>query len=171
MITIDSQIWIYYWDINAKEHNNIKNWLNGTNKNGILFKENIILSVIIPIEVGNHLFKLTDITEDFAKNTIEDLILSLISSENCQLIDIDAILFVDVIQKMKKYSSLGIGGRDTIILATMDRLKVSTIATHDKNILTLKSYRRIDPIFDPPLILEIGEEFNNQDFQEKLKHI
>lgn len=171
MITIDSQIWIYYWDINAKEHNNIKNWLNGTNKNGILFKENIILSVIIPIEVGNHLFKLTDITEDFAKNTIEDLILSLISSENCQLIDIDAILFVNVIQKMKKYSSLGIGGRDTIILATMDRLKVSTIATHDKNILTLKSYRRIDPIFDPPLILEIGEEFNNQDFQEKLKHI
>ncbi len=171
MITIDSQIWIYYWDINAKEHNNIKNWLNGTNKNGILFKENIILSVIIPIEVGNHLFKLTDITEDFAKNTIEDLILSLISSENCQLIDIDAILFVDVIQKMKKYSPLGIGGRDTIILATMDRLKVSTIATHDKNILTLKSYRRIDPIFDPPLILEIGEKFNNQDFQEKLKHI
>ncbi len=171
MITIDSQIWIYYWDINAKEHNNIKNWLNGPNKNGILFKENIILSVIIPMEVGNHLFKLTGISKDFDKNTIEDLILSLISSENCQLIDIDAILFVDVIQKMKKYSALGIGGRDTIILATMDRLKVSTIATHDKNILTLKNYRRIDPIFDPPLILEIGEEFNNQDFQEKLEHI
>ncbi len=52
MITIDSQIWIYYWDSNAKEHKNITNWLNGKNKNGILFNKDIILSAIIPVEVG-----------------------------------------------------------------------------------------------------------------------
>ncbi|MBA7637858.1 hypothetical protein ES703_45507 [subsurface metagenome] len=114
---------------------------------------------------------MTDINKDLDKATVEDLILSLISSENCKLIDIDAILLVDVIQKMKIFSPMGIGGRDTLILATMDRLKVSTIATHDKNILTLKSYRRIDPVFEPPLILEIGEDLNNQNFQEKLNHI
>ena len=171
MITIDSQIWIYYWDINAKEHKNIKAWLNGTNKDGILFKEDIILSAIIPIEIGHYLFELTDINTDLDKATVEDLILSLISSENCKIIDIDAILLVDVIQKMKIFSPMGIGGRDTLILATMDRLKVSTIVTHDKNILTLKSYRRIDPVFEPPLILEIDENFNNQNFQEKLNHI
>jgi len=171
MITIDSQIWIYYWDINAKEHKNIKAWLNGTNKDGILFKEDIILSAIIPIEIGHQLFKLTDINKDLDKVTVEDLILSLISNENCKIIDIDAILLVDVIQKMKIFSPMGIGGRDTLILATMNRLKVSTIATHDKNILTLKSYRRIDPVFKPPLILEIGEDFNNQNFQENLNHI
>ena len=167
MITIDSQIWIYYWDINAIEHENIKNWLNGTDKDGILFKENIILSAIIPIEVAHHLYKI----KDLSKETVEDLILSLISSKNCQLIEIDAILLVDVIQKMKKYSALGIGGRDTLILASMDRLKVSTIATHDKNVLALKNYKRIDPVFDPPLILEIDDDFNNKDFQEKLKNI
>ncbi|MHA1660937.1 MAG: hypothetical protein ACTSUT_17645, partial [Promethearchaeota archaeon] len=59
----------------------------------------------------------------------------------------------------------------TLILATMDELKVNTIATHDKNILTLKKYRRIDPVFDPPLILESGEDFNKQDFQEKINQI
>ncbi len=171
MITIDSQIWIYYWDINAIEHQNIKNWLNGTEKDGILFKEQIILSSIIPIETGHHLYKAADLSKDLDKETIEDLLLSLISTENCQLIDIDAILLIDVIQKMKKYSPLGIGGRDTLILATMDRFKVSTIATHDKNILALKNYKRIDPVFDPPLILEIDEDFDNQDFQEKLKKI
>jgi len=173
MITIDSQIWIYYWDINAKEHKNIEDWLNGTKKDGILFKEEIILSAIIPIEIGHHLFKLTDINinNDLDKETVEDLILSLISIESCKIVDIDAILLVDVIQKMKTYSPMGIGGRDTLILATMDRLKVSTIATHDKNILALSSYRRIDPVFDPPLILEIDEDFNNQNFQEKLNHI
>ena len=171
MITIDSQIWIYYWDINAIEHENIKNWLNGTEKDGILFKEEIILNSIIPIEVGHHLYKAADLNKDLDNETIEDLLLALISTENCQIIDIDAILLVDVIQKMKKYSPLGIGGRDTLILATMDRLKVSTIATHDKNILALKNYKRIDPVFEPPLILEIDEDFDNQNFQEKLKNI
>ncbi len=171
MITIDSQIWIYYWDINASEHENIKNWLNGKVKDGILFKEDIILSAIIPIEVGHHLYKVADFSKDLDKETIEELILALISTENCQIIDIDSILLVDVIQKMKNYSPLGIGGRDTLILATMDRLKVSTIATHDKNILALKNYKRIDPVFDPPLVLEIDENFDKQDYQEKLKNI
>ncbi len=53
MITIDSQILIYYWDSSAKEHKNITNWLNGKNKDGILFNKDIILSAIIPVEVGN----------------------------------------------------------------------------------------------------------------------
>lgn len=170
MITIDSQIWIYYWDINAPEHENVKNWLNGEEKDGILFKEDIILSAIIPIETGHYLYKVADLSKDLDKETIEDLILALISTENCQIIDIDAILLVDVIQKMMKYSPLGIGGRDTLILATMDRLKVSTIATHDKNILKLKKYKRIDPVFDPPLILEIDEEFNEKNFKDKLEN-
>ena len=171
MITIDSQIWIYYWTINTLEHKNIKNWLNGKEKDGILFKEDIVLSAIIPIEVGHHLYKIADLSKDLDKETIEELILALISTQNCQIIDIDSILLVDVVQKMKDYSLLGIGGRDTLILATMDRLKVSTIATHDKNILSLKKYRRIDPAFDPPLILEIDEDFDDQVFQERLKNI
>ncbi len=36
---------------------------------------------------------------------------------------------------------------------------------------TLKNYKRIDPVFEPPLIIEIDEDFDNQDFQEKLKNI
>jgi len=84
----------------------------------------------------------------------------LISTENCQIIEIDELLLVDVIQKMKDHSQLGIEGRDTLILATMVRLKGSTIATHDKNILKLKKYKRIDPVFKSPLIFEINEEFD-----------
>ena len=171
MITIDSQIWIYYWDINAPEHKNTKNYLIGTKKDGILFKEEIILNAIIPIEEAHHLYKISNISNDLDKETIEELLLSLVSSENCEMIDIDTILLVDTLHKMKINSSLGIGGRDTLILASMDRRKVSTIITHDKNILMLKNYNRIDPVFDPPLILEINEEFNEKDFQEKLRKI
>ena len=120
--------------------------------------------------MGHHLYKVADLSKDLDKRTIEDLILALISTENCQIIDIDAILLVDVIQKMMNYSALGIGGRDTLILATMDRLKISTIATHDKNILALRNYKRIDPVFDPPLVLEIDEEFDEKNFKDRLEN-
>lgn len=171
MITIDSHIWIYYWDSNALEHQNIKKWMNGTEKDGILFKEEIILSSIIPIEIGHNLYRTADLRKDLDKEIIEELLLSLISIENCQIIEVDELLLVDVIQKMKDHSQLGIGGRDTLILSTMDRLKVTTIATHDKNILKLRKYRRIDPVFKAPLILEIDEEFDDQLFKDKLNDI
>ena len=108
MITIDSQLWIYYWDINALEHENIKSWMNGTEQDGILFKEDIILSSIIPIEIGHNLYRTAELRKDLDKETIEDLLLSLISTENCQIIEIDDLLLVDVIQKMKIHSILGI---------------------------------------------------------------
>ncbi|MHA1273773.1 MAG: type II toxin-antitoxin system VapC family toxin [Promethearchaeota archaeon] len=171
MITIDSQIWIYYWDINVKEHKNVKKWLNGIKNDGILFKEKIYLSMIIPIEVGHHLFKLADRNKDLSKDFVEDLILSLITNENCYLIELDAFILVNVIQKLKKYVQLGIGGRDTLILTSMDKMNIKTIATHDKNILTLKEYKRIDPVFDPPLIFEIGEAFNYQEFKLRLNKL
>jgi len=171
MITIDSQIWIYYWDSNAKEHKCIVNWLNGKNKDGILFNKDIILSAIIPVEVGHHLFKLADINKELDKDSVEDLLLSLVSGEYCQIIEIDLLLIIEVIQKLKDYSVLGVGGRDALILATMERFQIQTIATHDRNILSLKKYRRIDPVFDPPLILEGGEEFDYQDFNRKVAQI
>lgn len=171
MITIDSQIWIYYWDSNALEHQNIRNWMSGIDKDGILFKEDIILSSIIPIEVGLNLYRTADLRKELDKETIEELLLSLISTENCQIVEVDELLLVDVIQKMKDYSQLGIGGRDTLILSTMDRLKVSAIATHDKNILKLKKYKRIDPVFKPPLVLDIDEEFDNKDFKKRLGNL
>ncbi|MGV9198881.1 MAG: type II toxin-antitoxin system VapC family toxin [Promethearchaeia archaeon] len=170
MITIDSQIWIYYWDSNALEHQNIKSWMNGTEKDGILFKEKIILSSIIPIEVGHNLYRTGDLRRDLDKEIIEELLLSLISTENCQIVEVDELILIDVIQKMQDHSQLGIGGRDTLILSTMDRLKVSTIATHDKSILKLKKYKRIDPVFKPPLILDIHEDFDESDYKLRLKN-
>ena len=167
MITIDSQVWIYYWDSNTPEHENVKAWMNGTEKDGVLFREEIFLSSIIPIEVGHNLYRTADSRKDLEKKTVQEILLALISAENCQVIEIDELLLIDVIQKMRNYSQLGIGGRDTLILSTMDRIKINTIATHDKNILNLKKYKRIDPVFKKPLILEINEEFDEEEFKEQ----
>jgi len=109
--------------------------------------------------------------KELNKTQVEEILLSLISLENCQLIDIDQNLIIEVINILKKYRTIGIGGRDALIIATMERMEIQTIATHDKNILSFKKFRRIDPVFDPPLILEIGEVFDSLDFRQKIEQI
>jgi predicted nucleic acid-binding protein len=168
MLTIDSQIWIYYLDVNAKEHKNVVSWLNGENNNGVLFKEKIILSSIIPLELAHNFFKTAITRKTLDKDKVEEMIFSLISLENCQLIDIDQFLIFESIKKLKQYGSMGIGGRDALILTTMDQFNVQTIVTHDKNILSLKQIRRIDPVFATPFILEIGDEFDYKDFKQRI---
>ncbi len=171
MLTIDSQIWIYYLDMNAKEHKNVVSWLNGKNDNGVLFKEKIVLSSIIPLEVAHNLFKSTITTKTLDKDRIEEMIFSLISLENCQLVDIDQLLILESIKKLKQYIAQGIGGRDALILTTMEQLNIQTIVTHDKNILSLKQIRRIDPVFSSPLVLEIGVELDSQDFKQRIQNL
>ena len=50
MMTIDSQIWIYYLDPAASENANITNWLDGKIEPGILLTEEIGMNAIIPLE-------------------------------------------------------------------------------------------------------------------------
>lgn len=171
MLTIDAQIWIYYFDIKAKEHNNVVKWLIGDNEDGILFNEQILLSSIIPLEVAHNLFKLKIKNKDLDEEQVEEMLLSLISLENCHLIDVDQFLILQSIKILKKNVSLGIGGRDALILATMEHSNVKTIASHDKNILTLKRLKRIDPVFHPPLILEVGEDLNFPDFKDMVSNL
>ncbi len=48
-------------------------------------------------------------------------------------------------------------------------MQVGTIASHDKSILRLQHYTRIDPVFQPPLILARGEAFNQERYTELIK--
>ncbi|MGV9141424.1 MAG: type II toxin-antitoxin system VapC family toxin [Promethearchaeota archaeon] len=171
MISIDSQIWIYYWYPKAKEHSTVKNWIEGSKNDGIIHKELVILSVIIPLEIGHNLYKIAKSSKILDVESVSNILFSLISNENVKIIDIDSILLVDALQKMKNYSILGIGGRDTLILATMDKFGLKTIATHDKNTLALDEYKRIDPVFNPPLIFEEGEKFDEILFKQRLKEL
>lgn len=165
MLSIDSQIWIYYFDRNARENPNVTSWFEGENQDGILFSEQIVLSSIIPIEVAHNLFKMSELD----KNAIEQLIISFISLDNCQLIDINQALILEALNFLKKLASRGIGGRDALILATMNKYQIETILTHDKNLLSIRELSRIDPVFNPPLKLQPGEEFDLEIFKVKIQ--
>jgi len=57
------------------------------------------------------------------------------------------------------YQEYGIGGRDASILATMTERGTDTIATHDKGLLRVPEFNRVDPVFDPPAIYPLGQPF------------
>lgn len=162
---IDSQIWIYFIDPNSPENKQVTTYLEGNNDNGVLFNENIITNPVIPIEVAHTIFgnPRLDIFLSF------ETITSIFHFENIEIKEIDQETLSDGLNILAKYRTKGIGGRDALLMATMLKFNVSTIVTNDKNLLSLVELRRIDPIFNPPLILEIGENFNSVTYEELVK--
>lgn len=162
MITIDSQIWIYFFDPNAKENKNVQLWMKDH-----LQTSEILLNIIIPTEVAHNLYSIPKISRDL----IERLLFKWITQKNITIAELSNKEMINALQKLKLLRSQGIGGRDCLILATMEFFKLETIVTNDKNLLTQIELRRIDPVFDPPMVLEKGELFNLQKYKEKLKSL
>lgn len=150
MITIDSQIWIYYFDPNAHENSNVQKWMNS-----ILPNEIVVLSTIIPLEVAHNLYAVPKVNKD----DIEELILKWITQENITIVDADLHNMLIALELVKSNRGKGIGGRDCFILASMLNQDVHTLVTNDKNMLRVQNLDRINPVFDPPLILRKGEEY------------
>ncbi len=166
MLTIDTQILIYYFDTHSKEHINIKSWVED-----ILITEEIYLSSIIPIEVAHSLFSIRDKKKSLDLNKIEQTLIAFVSLKNCQIIEVNQVLIVNAIKFLKNYRKTGIGGRDSLIVASMNKVGIKTLASHDKNLLNLSHLKRIDPVFDPPLHLDIGEKLDLKDFKERIKQL
>ncbi len=70
------------------------------------------------------------------------------------------------LKNLKKYRSKGIGGRDCLIISTMSSHNVNILVTHDKNLLKSTQFKRIDPVFNPPMILEKNKPLNLEEFKE-----
>ncbi len=164
---IDSQIWIYFVDPNSPENRNVSSYLEGDNEGGVLFKENIIINPVIPIEVAHTIFGNPGLDIIISFETIT----SLFHFENIDIKEIDQETLRDGLNILGKYRLKGIGGRDSLLMATMQKFNVSAIVTNDKNLLSLTELRRIDPIFKPPLILEIGENFNVSQYKDLVKNL
>lgn len=172
LITVDSQIWIYFFNPKAPEHANVFSWMRGDKKKrGALFNDDVLLSSIIPVEVAHHLFKIPLQDKTITNETIENALLDWLSWEKCHLDDIDSYLVLETVKVLTTGTSNGIGGRDALIIATMNRRGVQTIVTHDKNFLSLQDYKRIDPCFEEPLVLDIGVNFDQNQFRSKLKEL
>ncbi len=47
----------------------------------------------------------------------------------------------------------------------------SVLRLEPNDILTLKRLKRIDPVFHPPLILEVGKDLNFPDFKDMVSNL
>ena len=160
MLSIDSQIWIYFFDPNAKENTNVQKWFKE-----IMETEVVLLSTIIPLEVSHNLYAIPNLD----KFSTENLILKWVTQENILFVPVDNDVMLLELEILKSNRSKGVGGRDCLILASMLAKDVETIVTHDKNLLRITSLHRIDPVFDPPLILNKGEEFDDSKWVSLIK--
>jgi predicted nucleic acid-binding protein len=62
------------------------------------------------------------------------------------VLDFDYRSALDSVEMLRRYSHLGVGGRDATILAMMSRAKLKTIMTHDEALKKVDWLEAVDPI-------------------------
>ena len=153
MIVVDAMIWVYNCDVRAPEYENVHSWLEGKDGEGIIDSEEILVNTVIVMEVVHNLRRRAQLPPEL----VYDYVLKVITLKNVSTAPLDRNLLHASMHAFERYYEYGIGGRDATILATMLRRNVNTIATHDKNILQITDFRRIDPTHHPPKIFEAGQ--------------
>jgi predicted nucleic acid-binding protein len=145
MITIDSNIWIYYLDKTLNEHKYVNDPVEQVIRN-----EEILTSTIIWLEVSHYLYKISSIP----KQKIESTLRRLVRLSSMRVIDFDMELYFETIRLLGEFrhnGTLSLGGRDASIVAMMKRQKVNTILTHDRDFKKLED-KGIIKILDPILL-------------------
>src|SRR3989344_5542948 len=134
MIFIDSNIWCYFFDESSKEHKSVVGFLAK-----ILEKEQIIMNTLVIMEISHYLIK--NLGPINGQEKIKKFLEFPFAIE-----DFNYELLLDSIQALSNYSHTGIGGRDASILATMKKLNVKKIITHDKDFKKIDFIEILDPI-------------------------
>ena len=134
MICVDSNIWIYYFNELAPEHektiSHVRNWIR---------TENILSSSVIILEIA-HYFRF------LPKNEFERIFDRMLRLPNLKLIDLSRPVLLRSLTLLAEHAHTGIGARDAVILATMELEKANKIATHDQVFRKIKHLKVIDPI-------------------------
>lgn len=134
MIFIDSNIWNYYFDESSKEHKFVIKPLEK-----FLEKEKVVINTVIIMEVAHFLVK--NLGAEIAEGKINTFLeLPLVT------IDLNYSLIRKSLELFYENSHLGIGGRDSTILATLKEVRTRRIFTHDEAFKRIKWLRVIDPV-------------------------
>lgn len=133
MIYIDANYWIYWFDERLPEHKYVTKPMRDA------VNEGIILNTLTLIEVA-HYFRRLPRKEFFEKvDTIQNL-------ATLRIISLDENLVLLAFEQLARYAKIGLGGRDSAIIATMKIAGVKRIASHDEVFKKIKELEVVDPI-------------------------
>lgn len=156
-VVIDSMLWIYYYDPNAPENPSVTAWFDNHVVDSI---SQIVINPIIPMEVMHNFGKHAQLSNTLVYN----LTMAMLALKKVKVVDLDLEFFETSLDTYTKYRKYGIGGRDASVIALLENSHAKVIATHDKNILSIPTINRIDPVFERPLVLTEGETFEPDRF-------
>jgi len=137
MIIIDSNIWAYYFDESAPEHGYVIEAVENALKT-----EEIVINTVIIMELAHFLIKNLGIDVGRRK-------LRVFLGFPFTIVDLTHELVLIAIRLLVRYAHLGIGGRNATILATMRKLGIDTIMTHDTAFKRIPDIKVVDPIPSP----------------------
>lgn len=128
---VDSNYWIYWMDSRHPEHRHVSKTMRAAIREGILLNLTSLLEVA-------HYFR--DLGEAQLLSTMD----KLRNLTTLNLAELDTTTADEALRILGRYSEMGIGGRDAVILATMQLHGVKRILTHDRDFRKVKGIRVID---------------------------
>ena len=132
LIFIDSNIWCYYLDRSAQEHDVVSESLE------LVLEGCVAINTVVAMEVAHYLIKNLG---HLGKKKMD-----LFLSYPMEIVDFDKSLARKSIEYLAIYSQTGIGGRDATILASMQELGIHRLMTHDRAFKRIDFIEVIDPI-------------------------
>jgi len=139
MTFIDSNMWCYYFDRRLPEHEHVREPIRENIKS-----EEIVCNTIIVMEVAHYLVR------HFPANVARRKISYFTDLRNMRIIDFNKQMMTEALESLIKYAyTIGLGGRDATIIATLKSLHINKILTHDntlKRLATKLKMEVIDPI-------------------------
>ena len=144
MITLDSNIWIYYLDPTVREHEHVSNYVEDLIRNEQLLTAPLYGSKCPIIYIGQLQLKRKCLSVTLSK---------LLRLSSMHVVDFDMELYFETIRLLGEFrhdrrASFFIGGRDASIVAMMKKYNVKTIVTHDTDFIKLAD-KGVIQIYDP----------------------
>jgi predicted nucleic acid-binding protein len=133
MIFVDSNIWCYYFDRSAREHEVVSRELEK------VLKKRVVINTVILMEVAHYLIKNLGPLEGNRK-------MDVFLSHPIEIVNFDYKLAKKSIEMLARYFHAGIGGRDATILASMVEKNVKRIMTHDQAFKRIDLIEVLDPV-------------------------
>ena len=134
MIFVDSNIWCYYFDSSLKEHSAVSSKLNR-----IFKEESVAVNTLVMMEVSHYLIK--HLGAVVGKEKADKML-----QYPFVIVDFTYDMLMNSIGMLSRHSHTGIGGRDAIVLAAMEKLGCRKLITHDAAFKKIDEIDVIDPI-------------------------
>jgi predicted nucleic acid-binding protein len=124
MYCLDANVWVYFFDADCPEHQQVVGPVRSLLQNQPLFS-----TTVLQMEVIHYLhIQLSDSSELVRRFLeLEDVTVAELTTD-----DVTAAAAL-----LDTHSDVGIGGRDATVVAAMDRRGVTTLWTHDSGLHTL----------------------------------